>query len=585
MSVPIRACLLLALAWVSTCGEVTEPPDESPTEELCLQDEWDSLQVLEGEGLRLHAKVSNAILADANVTDPRWYRNGTEEISSSEGQRLHQHGSLLLFLPLLLNDSEHYYSYGRASPDRCFLFVTKVTVLPAEPRPRVLFPPVSESSVNIDIEWPVHRLGECKGNFSWYRNLRLLPSEKRSFLWVRNATKADEANYTCVCTWTHNQEVYNSSASRWLDVREPLAYYPPIINTPANGSTETAVMGSIKTLTCSAHCGINIEDCMVWWNVNEQKADDLEGYSQNLTRSTHTHIHYIVLVRISCLLMNSLICLFYIYSEYVTTKKLNIFKSVLTIDRVSAKDFHSKFECKAMTDQSNTVAVLFLKPEASLLLPLVGKVCVLLLALLAALAIRHFAIDLALFFRWLLRSYSRPEAPGTRPGHGGETGPVCHQGSALCPGEPVRPPPLHPRQRQPARRGLHGAGGEVHTAEQEADGHPHPDLRVRVGVRGQWSGCCAAVRLAAGASPCPDAEWGDCDPDSAGGHELHTPAPHPAAADPQQRPPQVVWGSAGRYHGYIGLLEAGEVPDAHCCTSQQAETPAGTPAVRDTLPD
>ncbi|XP_062312139.1 interleukin-1 receptor-like 1 isoform X2 [Osmerus eperlanus] len=379
MSVPIRACLLLALAWVSTCGEVTEPPDESPTEELCLQDEWDSLQVLEGEGLRLHAKVSNAILADANVTDPRWYRNGTEEISSSEGQRLHQHGSLLLFLPLLLNDSEHYYSYGRASPDRCFLFVTKVTVLPAEPRPRVLFPPVSESSVNIDIEWPVHRLGECKGNFSWYRNLRLLPSEKRSFLWVRNATKADEANYTCVCTWTHNQEVYNSSASRWLDVREPLAYYPPIINTPANGSTETAVMGSIKTLTCSAHCGINIEDCMVWWNVNEQKADDLEGYSQNLT------------------------------SEYVTTKKLNIFKSVLTIDRVSAKDFHSKFECKAMTDQSNTVAVLFLKPEASLLLPLVGKVCVLLLALLAALAIRHFAIDLALFFRWLLRSYSRPE--------------------------------------------------------------------------------------------------------------------------------------------------------------------------------
>ncbi|XP_046903055.1 interleukin-1 receptor-like 1 [Hypomesus transpacificus] len=379
MSVPIREYLMLALAWVSTCGEVTEPPDES-LEELswCLpEDEGDRLQVLEGEGLRLHAKVSNDALAD--VTDPRWYRDGTEEISSSEGQRVHQHGSLLLFLPLLLNDSEHYYSYGRASPDRCFLSVTKVIVLPAEPRPRVLFSNISESSVNIDIKWPNYKLGECEGNFSWYRNLRLLPSEKSSLLWVRNATKADEANYTCVCTWTHNQEVYNSSASRWLNVKEPLAYYPPIINTPANGSTETAVMGSIKTLTCSAHCGTNIKDCWVWWNVNGQKADDLEGYSQNLT------------------------------SEYVTTKKLYIFKSVLTIDRVSVKDFHSTFKCNAMTDQSITVAALFLKPEASLLLPLVGGVCILLLALPAALAVRHFAIDLALFFRWLLRSYSCPE--------------------------------------------------------------------------------------------------------------------------------------------------------------------------------
>ena len=61
--------------------------------------------------------------------------------------------------------------------------------------------------------------------------------------------------------------------------------------------------------------------------------------------------------------MNSLICLFYIYSEYETTGKLYIFKSVLTIDRVSAKDFHSTFTCNAMNDQWITDAVLFLKPE------------------------------------------------------------------------------------------------------------------------------------------------------------------------------------------------------------------------------
>ncbi|XP_055734565.1 interleukin-1 receptor-like 1 isoform X2 [Salvelinus fontinalis] len=360
--------LLLSLTRISAQREMSLNPTTIGhyTESPCkLLDKYETT-VTEGEALSLPAYYDLSKLVWASVTEFTWYRNRTQELPSSEEERVHHHGPVLFFLPLLINDSDQYYTYWRKAADTCHIFMTEVIVVKAQPFDHsVLFNNISESAYNIAIPCPepVEKLcQDGKENLAWYKNFSPIPNESERNLWVYGASKADEGIYTCVCTWEHNGTVLNTSASRRLKIRAPSASHPPQINLPRNGSTETTDLYTTKKLRCEAFCGQNIEDnCHVWWEMNGVKVrSQQQGYSVNTT------------------------------SEVEVSSMRSIFTAILTINTVTMKDLQSKFTCVAMNDQKWIYAVVTLK-------------------LRAAVAVKVFDIDLALFFRGVFKCYGRSE--------------------------------------------------------------------------------------------------------------------------------------------------------------------------------
>ncbi|KAK6310048.1 hypothetical protein J4Q44_G00199290 [Coregonus suidteri] len=377
--------LLLSLTRISAQREMSLNPTtigHYTAESPCKLFEEDETTVTEGEALSLPAYHNLSELDWANVTEFTWYRNRTQELPSSEEGRVHHHGPVLFFLPLLINDSDQYYTYWRKAADTCLIFVTEVIVVKAQPFDHsVLFSDISESADNIAIPCPdpVEQLcQDGKENLAWYKNFNLIPNESESNLWVYGASKADEGIYTCVCTWDHNGRVLNTSASRRLKIQAPSASHPPQINLPRDGSTETTDLYTTKKLRCEAFCGQNIKDnCHVWWEMNGVKVgSQQQGYSVNST------------------------------SEVEVSSMRSIFTAILTIDTVTIKDLQSEFKCVAMNDQKCIHAVVTLKPRWFIFM---GLCVALLLFLLAAVAVKVFDIDLALLFRGVFKCYDRSE--------------------------------------------------------------------------------------------------------------------------------------------------------------------------------
>ncbi|KAI4798986.1 hypothetical protein KUCAC02_019330 [Chaenocephalus aceratus] len=116
-------------------------------------------------------------------------------------------------------------------------------------------------------------------------------------LWVANANKTDEGIYTCVCTWTHNGKKYNTSGHRSLIVQgDTVSYRKLVIISPTN-EEQLADEGLGIELDCKVYCGMNMKrDCNASWEATESSVDRIEGY-------------------------------------------------ILTIEKVSAKDFAAEFKC------------------------------------------------------------------------------------------------------------------------------------------------------------------------------------------------------------------------------------------------
>uniref|UniRef100_A0A3P9MYG0 TIR domain-containing protein n=1 Tax=Poecilia reticulata TaxID=8081 RepID=A0A3P9MYG0_POERE len=133
----------------------------------CFHLDKEKYKVIEGEAFYyVPFDMDDPNLPDENIT---WYKNGTEvmNITTDETHRIHYHGGALFLLNI--------------SPS-----------------------------------------GEC---FYYHLEIEVFISKIES-LWVNDATKDDEDIYTCICTWTHNHKLYNSSGSRRLfalgeDVEDP----------------------------------------------------------------------------------------------------------------------------------------------------------------------------------------------------------------------------------------------------------------------------------------------------------------------------------------------------------------------------
>ncbi|KAM4608700.1 interleukin-1 receptor-like 1 [Polymixia lowei] len=348
-------------------------------ESECSDPEPDFIKVSEGEALRLEPGfVEGETFSDHEFT---WYRNDSEihYLSSDEEERIHHHGPTLLFLPLSINDSGLYIVRWNSSSGECHTLSTHILVLPAQCS-QLLYHNVSGFEANPAVPCPdpvTHLCEDVNGSLTWYRNSSLLLGEHGNVLRLTGATKADEATYTCMCTWSHNGTEYNSTASRKLERKEPSAYLPPQIIAPINREHFTD-QGSRTKLNCSAFCGKNVADgCKVYWLMDGEVVKEKEGYNETL-------IHVIE-----------------------EPSKQSIFTAVLTIERVSAQDFHTKFQCVVIDSYNSVSNDLSLRPKASMTDDIIRAARVLLLCLLAAGTVKYFAIDLALLFRRFYRFRGR----------------------------------------------------------------------------------------------------------------------------------------------------------------------------------
>ncbi|XP_036396831.1 interleukin-1 receptor-like 1 [Megalops cyprinoides] len=336
-------------------------------------------RVTEKEAIRLIC--NDSLYKQRNATEFSWRKNGNQDITSSEDQRIHHHGGALFFLPVLLNDTA-VYSCIWQGPKQCANIVFEVIVYEANPFNRsVLYTPIEEQARNPGITCPDIAEGLCqggKGTLVWYKDFKPIPNESEATLRINDASKNDEGIYTCKCSWEHNGTIFNTSASRELKIKAPSVSYPPEIQSPKSNATETAELGSPKTLVCEVFFGYNVDDFSeVWWEINGKEKESWDsGYSENVTREVEDNA--------------------------------SIQKAVLTISSVSESDFHSSFMCVAMNDHVWVNSSVFLKPRETIYTLIMVNTCAVLVFVLAFVALTFFRIDLVLLFRGVFRMHRFP---------------------------------------------------------------------------------------------------------------------------------------------------------------------------------
>ncbi|XP_039455515.1 interleukin-1 receptor-like 1 isoform X2 [Oreochromis aureus] len=229
----------------------------------------------------------------------------------------------------------------------------------------------SDQSKTVNCPDPVQRAcSEFKGNITWYKDYTLIKDQHEVKVRVHHATKDHEGLYTCICTWAYNNKVYNTSGSRELVLQETAMHHLEIL-TPADESREQfADEGSEIKLNCSVLCGTNVKhDCNASWYINGIPFKNRDGYSQT------TKI------------------------AIAEPSKNTIVTAILTIKKVSAKDFQQKFGCFGEGYYGKDNTTLTLKRKESIIPLAIGGVCVLFIGVFVAVLVKYFAIDLALFFR------------------------------------------------------------------------------------------------------------------------------------------------------------------------------------------
>ncbi|XP_068185355.1 interleukin-1 receptor-like 1 [Antennarius striatus] len=337
-------------------------PSECSEEARCHVCDVESFNLLEGEAFHFEPKC---LLRGAQVT---WYKNDSrmEQISMDKNESVHFHDPSLFFLNLSSKNSGLYTArYQGAS--KCRNISLKITVFENRTDEALLYGKIKNSDVNKKVKCPEAVKYTCTklgGNFTWMKDFELLPGYTDANLWIDNATKNDKGIYTCVCTWTYNRKEYRSSGSRRLIYEKQIIHLGPVFIAPTDSEQFADEALPVK-LNCSVLCGTNAEPhCKASWNI-----DQTSGHSQT--------------------------------TEMVTDSQSGntISTAVLSIEKVTAKDFQTDFKCIGEGYYKIFNRTVTLKRRGSIIPLVVRGLCVLSVCVLGALVVKCFSIDLVLFFR------------------------------------------------------------------------------------------------------------------------------------------------------------------------------------------
>ncbi|XP_078118596.1 interleukin-1 receptor type 1-like isoform X2 [Sander vitreus] len=338
-----------------------------------------SYTLLEGEAFYYEPDDVGSDLSNENIA---WYKNETENIPTDNNETVHYHGEALVFLNLLPENSGNYTAWEKEPSGKCYIYNVEVNVVKSSHMKNFLSGAIANSHTDKMIPCPDYVKKPCKklnGKFTWNKDNKTLQGHHEDDLRIRNASKGDEGIYTCICTWTYYGKEYNSSASRELKCEEKFVYRDLVIIAP-NNKEQLADKGVGIKLNCSVFCGTTkISDCSASWMVDGISFNQNNGYNQTTKTVTEN------------------------------PSRKTISTAILTIEKVSAKDFKTEFKCIGNGKFQEVSATLTLRRRESIIPLVIGAVCVLFFVVLVAMLVKRFAIDLTLFFRsyFPLSSYNK----------------------------------------------------------------------------------------------------------------------------------------------------------------------------------
>ncbi|XP_053295658.1 interleukin-1 receptor-like 1 isoform X1 [Pleuronectes platessa] len=356
----------------------------SDTAELQCEVNSETIYLVEGEALYfVHEAPAESTLSNQTL---KWYKNNSriEYISYDEKERIHLHGGAIFFLNVVPGDSGLYTARLERQNGECNNYIVEVKVFEASEREnhKLLYGEIKDSDQNKNVECPDRAKETCikfGGNYTWYKDYSLLQGHHKDNMWIQNSSKQDEGVYTCICTWRHNDRLYNTSGSRRLYVLDTKSYPDVEILSPLNKEQFADESLELK-LNCTVECGRNVKDvCTASWYVNGNQVNQMAGYNQTIKQIMEM------------------------------PSKTTITTAILTIKKVSAKDFRAEFKCRGIGSYTAKSATLTLKRRASITSLVIRAVCVLLVCVFAAVLVKCFAVDLALLFRpcFHLRSHEK----------------------------------------------------------------------------------------------------------------------------------------------------------------------------------
>ncbi|XP_029702522.1 interleukin-1 receptor-like 1 isoform X2 [Takifugu rubripes] len=344
--------------------------------QMCEKHNSEFFNLLEGE-----AFLFQPWEIETDLYEVKWYRNVTqpEPISTEENQRVHYHGKTLFFLKVQPEDAGVYFAQHSDEDGRCHNYNVSIKVFRSENDTKLLYGKIKNSDSNMKVPCPGWVKSICddhNGTFSWMKDFKPLKDQNKNDLLIKDAKKKHEGVYTCVCTWMHNQTVYRSSGSRRLIKEEQRVHRDPQILVPET-SEVLADKGLEKKLNCSVFCGVNVfGQCNARWEVTGRSIQT-DGYSQSINN-----------------VMDN--------SSKVTTST-----AVLTIGKVSGRDFQTTFTCIGMGLFKTESRNITLRQRGIYFSFDVQNVSILLSCLLVAVLLKCFFIDIVLLVRPCLSQINR----------------------------------------------------------------------------------------------------------------------------------------------------------------------------------